>query len=423
MSTVVTTVVPGAAAGPADIAKAAAALGHEPLYVVVAGTLDDEAKALHSAHGPLLECDPGEPDEAVARIARHRPAGITTFSEGMVPLTSVLAHGLGLPYHDRETVVGLTNKWEQRRRLAAAGVDTLWSRRTTSRAEILAALAERSAPVVVKPVRSQSSIDTHLLRSAEDLPAELAPTPERPFVVEEYLLGSDQGEYGDYVSAETFVDGEHTYPLGVAGKYPLIAPFREQGQFLPTHRPVTEHAEVLRLATEAARALGVRRGLVHSEIKLTPDGPRIIEVNGRLGGFHAELYQRGTGQNLIELGIASACGDPVQPPPPSYDRQVQFHFWNQPPLHGGVLLGIEGVDAVRAEPGIVDYTPRVAVGRELAPTVMTFQLDLLRGHAPDHRAMLALIDRCHAHLRFAFAHADGVTRRWRPTRSGLCALD
>jgi biotin carboxylase len=423
MSTVVLTVVPNAAARPADIAKAAAALGHEPLYVAVAGTLDEQARALHTAHGPVLECDPDDPGPAIARIAEHRPAGITTFSEGMVPLTAVLAAGLGLPYHDRETVIGLTNKWEQRRRLAAAEVDSVRSQQVTSRAEIVAAVGNSPGPVVVKPARSQSSIDTHLLRTAADLPDGLTPTAERPFVVEEYLPGTDHGDFGDYVSAETFVDGDRTYPLGVAGKFPLLPPFREQGQFLPTHLPAAEHPRVLRLATEAARALGVRWGLVHTEIKLTPGGPRIIEVNGRLGGFHAELYERGAGQNLLELGIASACGDRLEPPEPDYGRQVQFHFWNQPPVDGGVLTAVRGADAVRAEPGVISYETRVHEGASLPPTVMTYQLDLLRGHAPDHRATLALIDRCHAHLRFTFAHADGSTRGWRPTRSGLCPLD
>jgi hypothetical protein len=423
MSTVVTTVVPGAAAGPADIAKAAAAFGHEPLYVAIAGALDGGERALHEAHGVVLEADPGDPGELVARLARHRPAGITTFSEGMLPWTAALAAGLGLPYHDQETVTALTSKWEQRRRLAVAGVDALRCDRVTDRAGILTVLAERPGPVVVKPQRSQSSIDTYLVRTAADLPAGLTPTPERPFVVEDYLPGTNQGEFGDFVSAETFVDGDRTYPLGIAGKYPMLPPFREQGCFLPTHLPASRHAELFRLATDASRALGVRSGLVHTEIKLTPDGPRIIEVNGRLGGFHAELYQRATGQNLLELGIAVACGDHVEPPEPAYHDQVQFHFWNLVPPPGGVLLGGEGADAARAEPGVIDHLARVTAGRELVPGVMTMQLDMLRGHAPDHRAMLTLIDRCNAHLRYTFAHPDGVTRRWQPTRSGLCALD
>src|SRR5205085_1209275 len=112
--------------------------------------------------------------------------------------------------HDRDTVTALTNKYAQRQRLAAAGLDGVRSTEVTSRDEVLAALAGRDGPVVVKPRRSQSSIDTFLLTGPE-LPAELAPTPDRPFVVEDYLAGVDQGEFGDFVSVETLVDpgGSH----------------------------------------------------------------------------------------------------------------------------------------------------------------------------------------------------------------------
>jgi hypothetical protein len=422
MSTVVVAVVPGAAAGPADIAKAAAAHGREPVFVAVAGALDDAGRALHTAHGSLLECDPGDPRDTIAELSRLRPSGVTTFSEGMVPMTAVLAGGLGLPYHDHDTVIALTDKWQQRRRLAEAGVDVLFSARVTSRSEAVAVAGGRPGPVVIKPARSQSSIDTYFVENAEAFPAEVTPTPDRPFVVEDFMRGVDQGDLGDYVSAETFVDGDRSFPLGVSSKFPLLTPFREQGQILPSHLPRPEQDDIIRLATDAARALGVRQGLVHTEIKLTPDGPRIIEVNGRLGGFHAELYQRGTGQNLVELGIAAACGIHVEPPEPVYD-QVQFHYWNLPPRSGGVLVAVEGAEEVRREPGVLDYVQRIPPGRELSANVMTFQMDLLRGSARDHDAMRDLVDRCHAHLRFTFAHADGVTRRWRPSRSGLCALD
>lgn len=49
-------------------------------------------------------------------------------------------------------------------------------------------------------------------------------------------------------------------------------------------------ARVLELAGAALRALGITDGVTHVEIELTSDGPRLIEVNGRMGGYvHALL--------------------------------------------------------------------------------------------------------------------------------------
>ena len=419
MDKVVVAVVPLSAVRPADIAKAAAACGHAPVFVATAGALDPGEKAEYAGFGPVVECDPDRLVDVVALLRSHAPAAITTFSEGMVPTTGELAEGLGLPYHDRDTVTALTDKWVQRRRLAEHGVDAVSSALVTSRREALEVLESRSGPMVVKPKRSQSSRDTYLVPAPDRLPAELVPTAERPFVLEEFLSGRDEGEFGDYVSVESIVVDGDPFTLGVTGKFPLLTPFREQGQFVPTHLPAAECDEVARLASAAVQALGVRRGLVHTEIKLTSGGPRIIEVNGRIGGFIGELYQRATGQDLLELGIAVACGQSVSPRAAGLSGPVRFQFANLPPLAGGVLREVRGAERVRREPGVVDYSARVAVGAKLPPGVMTYFLDLLRGGAPDHQAMFATIDHCLAHLRFMFEQPDGAVGHWQASRNGL----
>ena len=51
----------------------------------------------------------------------------------------------------------------------------------------------------------------------------------------------------------------------------------------PTTRCCAD-AQLLDLLQQAPRALGFTRRVTHTEVKLTPDGPRVIEVNARLGG-------------------------------------------------------------------------------------------------------------------------------------------
>ncbi|WIM99833.1 ATP-grasp domain-containing protein [Actinoplanes oblitus] len=418
MSVVAITVVATSAIRPADLARACDTCRCEPVFLTSAGLMDPAERDEYLAFGPVLEYDPADPGEVVPRLREHRPETILTFSEAAIPATAELAERLGLPYHDRETVTVLTDKWAQRRRLAERGVDAVWSAVVTDSDQARRVLAARPGPVVVKPRRSQSSRDTFLVETGE-LPPGVRPSPDSPFVIEEFLPGRGGTEFGDYVSVESLVSGGEPVTMGVTGKFPLLPPFREQGQFVPANLGEKEVAAAADLASAAVRALGVRSGLTHTEIKLTPDGPRVIEVNGRIGGFLGDLYQRATGQDLLALGLAAACGRPVTAETPRVTGGVHFQYSNQPPVSGGVLREITGADLVRRESGVAGYTVRFGPGTERPPGVMTFFVDLLRGEAADHQAMLALIDRCLSHLRFTWERPGGTVTDWRAGRDGL----
>jgi biotin carboxylase len=387
--------------------------------VAARSSLDEEESAEYSSFGPLLECEPGDPAPALRELRRLEAAAVVTFTEALLPLACGLADGLGLPFLSPETLALATDKWAQRQRLAASGVDSVWSAVATSRSEALELLRSRGGPVVIKPRRSQNSIDTYLVEDAEQFPAELAPSSSRPFVVEEYLKGRDEGELGDYVSVESLVADGEPFTLGVTGKLPLLPPFREQGHFIPSHLPMAERREIGELAAAAARALGIQRGLVHTEIKITEGGPRIIEVNARIGGLISGMYERATGQDLIELGIAAASGQVVTSRAVPETGPVRFIAWNQPPVAGGELTAIGGADEVRQEPGVTSYLTRMPVGSVFAPGVVTYAIDMLSGQAPDHQSMLAIIDRCAAKLRFTFRPPDGPAATWQASRAGL----
>lgn len=418
MSTVVVAVFPNSAVRPSDIASAAHRCGHTPVHVALAGELSAQERAEYEVFGPVHESDGHDVAAVVAELKAYDIAGVTTFSEGLLRFTAELAHALDMPYHDRETAARLTDKRAQRERLAERGVDAVWSVAITSREEALALLASRRGPVVVKPVRGQSSIDTHFVGHVGEFPAELTPTPERPFVVEEFLRGRDEGDFGDYVSVESLVVEGRAHTIGVTGKFPLMPPFREHGGFVPSHLGADESERVARLAADAALALGIRSGLVHTEIKLTPEGPRIIEVNGRLGGFIADMYRRARGLDLHELGIRTACGQPVNLSEPAV-RTVEFQYFGLSPLPGGVLRRIDGVERLLAEPGVVGRIQRLDVGDPLPAQSTSFFMDVLRGTAPDHASMLGTIDRALTHLRLTFEEPDGRTGVWQARRGAM----
>lgn len=402
---------------PARIVRAAM-----PYGVVFAGMRDalgDSTTALAASLAPLVDIDPAGPCTAGPALSSYRPAGITTFSESALTATAELAAVLALPYHSAETVARLTSKHLQRARLAEAGVGRTRSVAVTSRAALDAALT--GEPAVVKPLRGEGSLDTHLVRWPEDVPGDLPVSASRPFVVEEYLAGRDEYPFGDYVSVETAsVDGQ-AHVLGVTGKLAQLPPFREVSQFVPSRLDQAEERSVADLAARAVSALGVARGLAHTEIKLTPEGPRVIEVNGRLGGHVDELYARAYGLDLlaIEFALATGTTSPALHHGPA--GQVCYQYYNLAPAEGGAFIRVDGAAAVRAMPGVAAYRPFVARGALVPRGVSTARLDLLTGQADNHGAMLASIDKALAELTFTIAD-DSAPRAWRPSREGLRCL-
>jgi hypothetical protein len=264
----------------------------------------------------------GDPVSDAAALRAHAPSALVTFSEPMLRTAARLAADLGLPFHDEDTARLLTDKARQRRRLREAGVDEVRSHPMRGPRDWPAALAAVGLPAIVKPVRGEGSRNTHAVHDAAEAPALLtelfAAVPassggEPRFVVEELLVGRPGlAATGDYVSVESLCGPEGVVHLALTGKFPLVHPFREPGQYWPAQVGDSERRDILDLTTRALTALGVRTGLTHTEIKLTPAGPRIIEVNGRVGGHINELSRRACGVSLISVWVRPAgstwCG-------------------------------------------------------------------------------------------------------------------
>jgi len=96
--------------------------------------------------------------------------------------------------------------------------------------------------------------------------------------------------------------------VAVTGRFPMAEPFRETGFFIPADLPQAHLEGALEVATAALRALGVRAGDCHTEIKFTPSGPQVIEVNGRLGGGIPEMLFHASGVSLLRLSMRVALG-------------------------------------------------------------------------------------------------------------------
>lgn len=315
--------------------------------------------------GDVVDSAGLEPASLASALRPLAPQGIVTQSDGQMPLAADLAERLSLVFHSSGTAACLADKYLQRRQLRAAGVPSpnVWevSRRVAGMVAYQERLDEIAVqakfPVVVKPRRSAGSVATARADNMEQLLNLVSRFGYRPggLLVEEYL--QDLGEHSDYaddISVEMFVRHGRTFPLVTLGKFKLAPPFRGRGNFLPSHLEATTTSMVFTQAALAVAALGIRDGFVDIDIKLTPDGPRVVEVNGRIGGNVPELIDLAGGPRILPLWFKAALGEDVARGSEMarlasgvWDS-IAYFAWVQPPMSATRVIDVAGFDDVAA---------------------------------------------------------------------------
>lgn len=111
-------------------------------------------------------------------------------------------------------------------------------------------------------------------------------------------------------------------------------------------------ADVYRVATTAARALGVVIGCLHTEIKLTDRGPVVIEVNGRPGGGISEMLERASGFSILRTALRLAVGDPVELRGPVACSRVGYLLYVFPETDVEWIDVVDGLPALREVDGV-----------------------------------------------------------------------
>ena len=264
-----------------------------------------------------------EDEAAVERLARsERVAGIVSpGADWPVGVAARIAERMGLPHPiDAQTASLATTKSRQRERFAAAGVEQprLYGQGETP-----------SIPCVVKAPDRQGQRGLTLVRDHSELvaavAAAVAESRSGSYLAEELIAGPE-------VTVNAFsVDGDFV-PLTVTDR--LTAEPPAFGVALAHSWPsVNDASAAADAARRAAEALGILNGPTYTQVRLGPDGPRVIELAARLGGGHdAELVEAVTGVDLNALAIAVALGEK-----PSCST-ITTAGTGQAPLAGGAVV-------------------------------------------------------------------------------------
>jgi hypothetical protein len=152
------------------------------------------------------------------------------------------------------------------------------------------------------------------------------------------------------------------------------------------------------------RALGLRHGPVHAELRHNPEGAWMLEMHARpIGGLCARTLRFEGGTSLEELILRHAVGEDVSTARPLSGASGVMMI---PIPKGGIYESVEGTERARAVEGIEDVIITAAPGQRFVPLpegASYLGFLFARGRSP--RAVEESLRRSHAELRFHIATA------------------
>ncbi|KAF4677795.1 Carnosine synthase 1 [Perkinsus chesapeaki] len=272
-------------------------------------------------------------EAVIALTELKRIDAICTIWETSVLPTARLCEEFGLPGPTVAAVQLARDKKKTRDTIEASGLPATRHQLVTSETDLEEASRIVGFPAVLKPVGGGASMGVHRVDSYDELVQTFIDTSatlaemvlvngiferkkEDPnhtvefgsFMLEEYLDGAE-------VDINIIMsNGIATY-VCVHDNGPTLEPhFNETWDIFPSTLPTEQVAALEDLAVNSVLAMGFTMGVFHVEAKYTSRGPRLIEVNARMGGGPLRIQQKvATGVDLVDELLLISLGLPSAP--------------------------------------------------------------------------------------------------------------
>jgi biotin carboxylase len=260
-------------------------------------------------------------EEALSALPHAPDAVMTTYENYVLPAAKIAKH-LGLPGLNVEAAEACTDKFIMRGLFEKAPFKISPAFAVVNNIDELKEFAQNhDFPLILKPtnlaksllVTKNHNLDELVMNYTKSMEllhgvySKYAPTRNPKLIIEEFLEGSIH-------SVEAFVDGSGNpkvldqvvdyqtgYDIGFDDNF-------HYSRILPSKLSEDQQNQLRECADVGIRALGMTNSPAHVEIIMTQQGPRIVEIGARNGGYRERMHRLANGIDISGIALDIALG-------------------------------------------------------------------------------------------------------------------
>ncbi|MET7679220.1 ATP-grasp domain-containing protein [Streptomyces sp. NPDC005423] len=331
----------------------------------------------------------GDVEATAAALARYAPVGLLPGIERAVELADGLSEHLRLPTNGTALSAARRDKFRMIETVRRAGVPGTEQLLATDLDTLLDWYGAQGGRVVLKPVSSAGNDSVFFCDSAEEVRSAFGKVlgarsvlgqHNAAVLAQEYLVGNE------YIVNTVSRDGRHhvtdiwkMHHLSANGVRDLPA----GAELLP--RRGTDQDALVEHTLLVLDALGIHNGPAHTELKLTPKGPRLVETGARVCGADVHVpAEAAIGESQLDWTV-DAYTDPerfVARADGDYALRRHARIVNMVSPAGGRLAGYPRLAELKELESFHDAVFRVTPGGLVSPSVddWTFPLRVFLAH-------------------------------------------
>lgn len=277
---------------------------------------------------------------------KHKIDGIMTLASDM-PIRTIarVAKEMNIVGITEETALKATSKFAMREALKSNSVPIPDFIKINTEAECydgVLKLQKKGYKCIIKPVDNSGSRGISLLQDFEKATIKRAYEYGKSFsrsgelMIEEYMEGPE-------ISVESISIDNECYIIQITDKLTTGSPyFVEMGHNQPSMLSEEIKNKIKEITKKAVKAIGIKNGPSHTEIKVTKEGPKIVEIGARLGGdcITTHLVPLSTGVDMVECCIKLSLGEETNIHK-KIDKGAAIRYFK---TNKGKLLSIENIN-------------------------------------------------------------------------------
>lgn len=301
----------------------------------------------------------------IKKFLKKNPAikieGATTFWEDDIPLLARICEEFGYIGNSREVAINTRSKFDMQEVLRIKDRPFIPQRLLKQEKDIEEAIRSIGFPAVIKPRYGADSQYVVYVTNEKEARAAYQYVCENctPSFDPIYTYNHSEFVYQKFIqgkewSIECCIQNEEIHVIGINEKLGMNLPFFiEEGDYCPPRIDSEQEHTLVQETKAALKALGLQNSLAHLEIKLTKQGPKIIEVGSRMGGVY--IYQNVKqvyGFDLVRAACEIALGISMTEKPKLPQKHVVAKFFM--PKTSGMITLMKGFDILENHPYVID---------------------------------------------------------------------